>query len=139
MNFYSASSMKQQSTGRHVVPFRHIVPFPSQPISVPTPYCCLHSGGAAIPILEVFGSNLQSTTLEKSTLTITPPMQWIRFMLFYASSYENKKFSTVKNITNNICITKVTSKSIAVRTWNMNWSRVCGLNLKPNYGHFLSI
>ena len=37
LNFYSASSMKQQSTGRHVAPLGHIVLVPSQTLLVLTP------------------------------------------------------------------------------------------------------
>ena len=32
LNFYSASSLKQQSAGRHVAPLGHIIPIPSQPV-----------------------------------------------------------------------------------------------------------
>jgi hypothetical protein len=32
MDFYSASSLKQQSTGRNVAPLGHIIPIPSQPV-----------------------------------------------------------------------------------------------------------
>jgi hypothetical protein len=32
LDFYSASSLKQQSAGRNVTPFGHIIPIPSQPI-----------------------------------------------------------------------------------------------------------
>jgi len=32
LDFYSASSLKQQSTGRHVAPFGHIILIPSQPV-----------------------------------------------------------------------------------------------------------
>ena len=32
LNFYSASSLKQQSAGRHVAPFGHIILIPSQPV-----------------------------------------------------------------------------------------------------------
>jgi hypothetical protein len=32
LDFYSASSLKQHSAGRHVVPFGHIVLIPSQPV-----------------------------------------------------------------------------------------------------------
>jgi len=44
---YSASSLKQQSVGRHVSPLIHIILIPSQPIFALTPYCCLYSGKAA--------------------------------------------------------------------------------------------
>jgi len=32
LDFYSASSLKQQSTGRHVAPLEHIILIPSQPV-----------------------------------------------------------------------------------------------------------
>jgi hypothetical protein len=32
LDFYSASSLKQQSAGRNVTPFGHIISIPSQPI-----------------------------------------------------------------------------------------------------------
>jgi len=35
--FYGASSLKQQSTGRHIAPLRHIILFPSQPVFTVTP------------------------------------------------------------------------------------------------------
>jgi hypothetical protein len=31
LDFYSASSLKQQSEGKHVTPLGHIIPIPSQP------------------------------------------------------------------------------------------------------------
>jgi len=34
LDFYSASSLKQQSAGKHVAPFGHIFLIPSQPIFV---------------------------------------------------------------------------------------------------------
>jgi hypothetical protein len=37
LEIYSASSLKQQSAGRHVAPLRHIIPIPSQPVFVLTP------------------------------------------------------------------------------------------------------
>ena len=36
-DFYSASSLKQQSAGRHVAPPGHIIPIPSQPVFALTP------------------------------------------------------------------------------------------------------
>ena len=32
LDFYSASSLKQQSAGRHVAPLEHIILIPSQPV-----------------------------------------------------------------------------------------------------------
>jgi hypothetical protein len=32
MDFYSASSMKQQSVDRHIAPLGHIIPIPSQSV-----------------------------------------------------------------------------------------------------------
>jgi hypothetical protein len=32
LDFYSASSLKQQSAGRHVAPLGHIILIPSQPV-----------------------------------------------------------------------------------------------------------
>jgi hypothetical protein len=37
LDFYSASSLKQQSTGRHVAPFGHIIPIPSKPFFARSP------------------------------------------------------------------------------------------------------
>jgi hypothetical protein len=37
LDFYSASSLKQQPTGRHVAPLGHIIPIPSQPVLALSP------------------------------------------------------------------------------------------------------
>ena len=37
LDFHSASSLKQQSAGRHVAPLRHIILIPSQPVFALTP------------------------------------------------------------------------------------------------------
>jgi len=37
LDFYSASSLKQQSEGRHVAPFGHIILIPSQPVFALSP------------------------------------------------------------------------------------------------------
>jgi hypothetical protein len=37
LDFYSASSLKQQSTGRHVAPLRYIILIPSQPVFALSP------------------------------------------------------------------------------------------------------
>ena len=41
LDFYSVSSLKQQSAGRHVTPLRHIFLIPRQPVFVLTPYCSM--------------------------------------------------------------------------------------------------
>ena len=40
-DFFSASSLKEQSTGRHVAPHGHIILIPSKPVTVLTPSCVL--------------------------------------------------------------------------------------------------
>ena len=37
LDFYSASSLKQQSAGKHVTPHGHIILISSQPVIVPSP------------------------------------------------------------------------------------------------------
>jgi hypothetical protein len=37
LDFYSASSLKQQSADRHVAPLRHIILIPSQPVFALSP------------------------------------------------------------------------------------------------------
>jgi hypothetical protein len=37
LDFYSASSLKQQSAGRHVAPLGHIILIPSQPVCALSP------------------------------------------------------------------------------------------------------
>jgi len=37
LDFYSASSLKEQSAGRHVAPFGHIILIPSQPVFALSP------------------------------------------------------------------------------------------------------
>jgi hypothetical protein len=46
LGFYSASSLKQQSVGRHVAPLGHIILIPSQPVFALSPYCCVLRGEA---------------------------------------------------------------------------------------------
>ena len=47
LDFYSASSLKQQSAGRHIGPPGHIIILiPSQPFFALSPWCCVLSGEA---------------------------------------------------------------------------------------------
>ena len=50
LDFYSASSLKQQFAGRHIAPLGHIILIPSQPVC----YCVL-SGEATNTNFKVFG------------------------------------------------------------------------------------
>ena len=43
-DFYSYTSLKQQSAVRHVTPLRHIIIIPSQPVFPLSPLCCMLSG-----------------------------------------------------------------------------------------------
>ena len=44
LDFYSASSLKQQSADRHVAPLGHINLIPSKQVFVFSPKCCVLSG-----------------------------------------------------------------------------------------------
>jgi len=46
LDFYSASSLKQQSAWRHIVPLGHIILIPSKPVCLLTPECCVLSSEA---------------------------------------------------------------------------------------------
>ena len=83
LDFYSASSLKQQFGGRHVAPLWNIIMILSQPVFDLSPECML-SEEATHANFIVFGlpdrgSNPESTALEATTLTITPPM-WLRYI-----------------------------------------------------------
>ena len=53
--FYCASSLKQQSAGRHVVPIRHIILILSKPVFALSPKCWVLSGEATNTNFIVFG------------------------------------------------------------------------------------
>jgi hypothetical protein len=48
LDFYSASSLKQQSANRHVIPLRHIILIPSQPVFALSPN---HRDGRMVSVL----------------------------------------------------------------------------------------
>jgi hypothetical protein len=54
LGFYSASSLKQRSAGRHVAPRGHIILIPSQPVFALSPYCRVLSGEATNTNFLVF-------------------------------------------------------------------------------------
>ena len=55
LNFYSASSLKQQFAGRHIAPLGRIILIPSHPVFAISPYCCVLSGEATNTNFIVFG------------------------------------------------------------------------------------
>jgi hypothetical protein len=55
LELYSASSLRQQSAGRNVTPFGHIILIPSQPIFALSPLCCVLSGEATNTNVIVLG------------------------------------------------------------------------------------
>jgi hypothetical protein len=55
LDFYSASSPKQHSVGRHITLLRHIIPIPSQPVFTLSHQCCMTSRKATSINFMVFG------------------------------------------------------------------------------------
>ena len=74
---YSASSLKQQSTGRYVTPLRHSSRILSHPVFAHTHQCCVLRGEGADTIFLIFGliRPVLFPTHEDSMPTITPLMQ----------------------------------------------------------------
>ena len=84
LDFYSATSLKQQSVYRHVTPLGHIILNPCQPFFALTPKCCLLNTEATNTNFKVFGLTwlgLEPTIydFEVSTLSITPLMRLMGF------------------------------------------------------------
>jgi len=92
MDFYSASSLKQQSAGRHVAPLGHIILIPTQPVFALSPKCCVLSGEATNISFIVFG-------LTTPGLKPTPPMsfKFCRTFYFIYNAYLQYK-ATLKKI-----------------------------------------
>jgi hypothetical protein len=55
LDFYSDSSLKQQSAERHVALLGHIILIPSQPVFALSPQCCVLGGEATNTNLIFFG------------------------------------------------------------------------------------
>ena len=64
LDLQNASSLKQQSAGRHVATFGHIILIPSQPVFTLTPLCCALSGEATDTNFIVFGLNATLLAIE---------------------------------------------------------------------------
>ena len=62
--FYSASSLTQQSSGRHVASLRHMILIPSHPAFAVSLQCRVLSGEAANANLKVLGVIPRYTTLD---------------------------------------------------------------------------
>jgi len=41
LDFYTVSSLKQQSLGKHIAPIGHIIIIPNYHLSTRTHYCCV--------------------------------------------------------------------------------------------------
>ena len=81
-NSYSASSLKQQTTGRHVAPLVHIIMIQRQPVFALTPQCCM-LGKVTNTYFTVLGltpnssSNPSSTSLKASTQLQLKPIIYL--------------------------------------------------------------
>ena len=64
LDFYSASSLKQQSAGRHVAPLGLMILIPSQPVFVLSAKCFMLSGDSTNTNSIVFGLN--QSVLERT-------------------------------------------------------------------------
>ena len=66
LDFYSTSSLKQQSTGGHVAPLGHIILIPSQPVFALSPLCCVLSGEATNTIFSLWFDSTGARTHDLS-------------------------------------------------------------------------
>ena len=105
LDFYSASSLKQQSAGRHVAPLGHIFLIPSQPVFVsfffgltrPEPELehtidptrdehANNYATDAVKILKIPKGN-QKKSFQVFMIFVTPPCLWYGLCLLFASVF----------------------------------------------------
>ena len=70
LDFYSANSLKRQSSGRHVPPLGHIILIPSQPVFVLSPWCCVHSGEVTNTNCIFFGLTMLRPPIAVTSLVV---------------------------------------------------------------------
>ena len=94
LDFYSASSLKQQSADRHVAPLGHIILIPSRPFFALFPQCCVLTREAKISICIVFGMTrpgldptIYSTRGEHSNHYATDAVRIIRSCIDAAETH----------------------------------------------------
>jgi hypothetical protein len=84
--------------GRHVTALGHIILITSQPVFALSPECCVLSGEARnIKFIVFWFDGAQThdlTTLETSTLAITPPMRVPTVVILYTFLYNYKQASS---------------------------------------------
>ena len=61
LDFNSASSLKQQSAGRHVATLGHIILIPRKPVFALSPYCCVLSGETTNTVFGLTKPGLEPT------------------------------------------------------------------------------
>jgi len=88
LDFYSASSVKQQSADIHVAPLGHIILIPSQPVFALSLYATCLAEKQQIPILW---SGLTRTGLD-------PIIYALEASTYYATDAIEKKRKKKKNI-----------------------------------------
>ena len=126
LDFYSSSSLKQQSAGRHVDPLGHIIWFrANQSLLLILNAVCL-AENQQIPILLSLvwldqGSKPMTYCFEASTLTITPPMRFrviISWTNFIKKINKILIFFMIKfNVTLLICILLKIRERTNIKAW----------------------
>ena len=86
LNMHSASSLKPQSMGRHIVSLGHSILNPSQPVICLTPERCLRCGETTNTHLRPDREQRFTVLAATSALTMIPSMRFI----FIPFSYNNR-------------------------------------------------